>query len=108
MRQGDWLQTYTGKQFYPLDPQPEDIDIQDIAHAGDGNTHPLIVYDATDASDTIAWLLTHLDGNDGRVGLYGVSYGGFYAAVAVLSGHPARPGVVETATPLLGLVALPR
>ena len=28
-----WIQTYTGKQFYPGDPRPEDIDIIDIAHA---------------------------------------------------------------------------
>lgn len=30
---GDWTQTYTGKRFYPMDPQPEDIDPVDIAHA---------------------------------------------------------------------------
>ena len=29
----DWIQTYSGKKFYPLDPRPEDIDIRDIAHA---------------------------------------------------------------------------
>lgn len=32
-RIGDWLQTYTGIQFWPLDPRPEDIRIEDIAHA---------------------------------------------------------------------------
>ena len=32
-RKGDWTQTYTGKQFWPLDPRPEDIDINDIAHS---------------------------------------------------------------------------
>lgn len=31
-RRGDWLQTYTGVAFYPLDPLPEDISIRDIAH----------------------------------------------------------------------------
>lgn len=30
-RQGDWIQTATGKQFWPFDPRPEDIDIVDIA-----------------------------------------------------------------------------
>jgi hypothetical protein len=30
---GNWSQTFTGVQFYPLDPRPEDIDIRDIAHA---------------------------------------------------------------------------
>lgn len=29
----DWIQTYTGKRFFPLDPRPEDIDPVDIAHA---------------------------------------------------------------------------
>ena len=32
-RRGDWMQTYSGKQFWPLDPRPEDIDIVDIAAA---------------------------------------------------------------------------
>ena len=32
-RIGDWIQTFTGKRFYPLDPREEDIDIRDIAHA---------------------------------------------------------------------------
>lgn len=29
----DWIQTYRGRQFFPLRPQPGDIDIDDIAHA---------------------------------------------------------------------------
>jgi len=32
-RRGSWLQTFTGRAFYPLDPRPEDVDIRDIAHA---------------------------------------------------------------------------
>lgn len=32
-RYGDWIQTYTGKQFWPLDPRVDEIDIADIAHA---------------------------------------------------------------------------
>lgn len=32
-RKGDWMQTFTGRQFWPIDPRPEDIDIVDIAHA---------------------------------------------------------------------------
>jgi hypothetical protein len=30
---GDWMQTYTGRQFYPMDPHPNDVDRLDIAHA---------------------------------------------------------------------------
>ncbi len=29
----DWIQTFTGKQFWPLEPRPEDVCIEDIAHA---------------------------------------------------------------------------
>lgn len=32
-RKGDWMQTITGKQFWPLDPRPEEVDILDIAGA---------------------------------------------------------------------------
>lgn len=30
---GDWMQTFSGRQFWPLDPDPALIDIVDIAHA---------------------------------------------------------------------------
>jgi hypothetical protein len=33
MRKGNWIQTYSGKKIYPLDPRPEEICIEDIAHA---------------------------------------------------------------------------
>lgn len=32
-RKGDWMQTFTGRQFWPLDPDPAHIAIEDIAHA---------------------------------------------------------------------------
>lgn len=32
-RRGDWMQTFTGRMFYPLDPRPDEIDPADIAHA---------------------------------------------------------------------------
>lgn len=32
-RIGDWMQTFTGKAFYPLDPKASDVCIEDIAHA---------------------------------------------------------------------------
>jgi len=33
MRTGDWIQTFRGVQFWPLDPRPEELLIEDIAHA---------------------------------------------------------------------------
>lgn len=32
-RRGDWMQTFTGRQFWPLDPRPGEVEILDIAHA---------------------------------------------------------------------------
>jgi hypothetical protein len=32
-RIGDWMQTHGGRQFWPLDPRPDEISIQDIASA---------------------------------------------------------------------------
>src|SRR5579859_2936777 len=32
-RKGNWMQTYTGRQAWPIDMRPEDIDINDIAHS---------------------------------------------------------------------------
>lgn len=33
MAQQDWIQTFTGKKFFPLEPKAEDVDINDIIHA---------------------------------------------------------------------------
>lgn len=30
---GDWMQTYSGRAFWPCDPDPADVVIEDIAHA---------------------------------------------------------------------------
>jgi hypothetical protein len=32
-RRGDWMQTFTGRAFWPLDPRPDEVEIADIAHA---------------------------------------------------------------------------
>lgn len=32
-RKGDWICTFTGRQFFPFDPRPEDVCAEDIAHA---------------------------------------------------------------------------
>jgi len=32
-RTGDWCQTYTGEVYWPLDPRPEEVHMEDIAHA---------------------------------------------------------------------------
>lgn len=52
-------------------------------------TSPRQFDEATDAYDTIDFLLKTLPNNNGRVGVWGVSYNGFYATMTILSGHPA-------------------
>lgn len=31
-RKGDWMQTYSGRQYWPLDPRADEVDVEDIAH----------------------------------------------------------------------------
>ncbi len=51
------------------------------------------VDESTDTYDTIDFLVKNVRGNNGRVGLRGVSYPGFYAGVGALSRHPALKAV---------------
>jgi putative CocE/NonD family hydrolase len=45
--------------------------------------------EASDSYDTIDWLIKNLPFNNGKVGVAGISYPGFYSTMAALSGHPA-------------------
>ncbi|MDP4130764.1 MAG: CocE/NonD family hydrolase [Bacteroidota bacterium] len=49
--------------------------------------------ESTDAYDVIDWLVKNIPGNNGNVGVIGVSYPGFYAGMAAASGHPALKAV---------------
>ena len=59
-------------------------------------THPAgpkAVDEATDAYDTIDWLVKNVKPNNGRVGMWGVSYPGFAAGIALVHPHPALKAV---------------
>ncbi len=45
--------------------------------------------EASDTYDTVDWLIKNLENNNGKVGVFGVSYPGFYSSMAALSNHPA-------------------
>ena len=45
--------------------------------------------EATDTYDTIDWLVKNVPNNNGRVGIYGISYPGFFAAFGMINAHPA-------------------
>ena len=50
---------------------------------------PRGVDESTDTWDTVEWLITHLKGHNGRVGVLGISYPGWLAAMAGINPHPA-------------------
>ena len=50
---------------------------------------PKGIDESTDTYDTIEWLLKNVPKNNGRVGIVGVSYGGWLSAVATIDAHPA-------------------
>ena len=52
-------------------------------------TSPKDIDESTDAYDTIDWLVKHIPNNNGKVGMMGISYPGFYSACSMIDSHPA-------------------
>ena len=50
---------------------------------------PKDIDESSDTYDTIAWLLKNVPNNNGRVGMWGISYPGFYTSMGVIDAHPA-------------------
>ncbi|MBV8207078.1 MAG: CocE/NonD family hydrolase [Acidobacteria bacterium] len=63
------------------------------------SSDPKAVDESTDAYDSIEWLVRNLPKNNGRVGMYGISYSGWTTAMAMLLPHPALKAVSEQASP---------
>ena len=40
-------------------------------------------------SDTVDWLLAHVPNNNGKVGIWGISYPGFYTSASIIDSNPA-------------------
>ncbi len=64
------------------------------------NVRPIIanktakqIDESTDTYDTIDWLVKNLPNNNGRVGITGISYPGFYSTAALPGAHPALKAV---------------
>lgn len=55
--------------------------------------------EGTDTYDTIDWLVKNVPHNNGRVGLLGISYGGWLTVMGMLEPHPALKAVSEQASP---------
>lgn len=74
---GRWMSEGSFVDIRPFNPDKKATDIDE----------------ASDTYDTIDWLLQNIPHNNGRVGLFGISYPGFYATMGALSGHPALKAV---------------
>lgn len=51
------------------------------------------VDESSDTYDAIEWLLKNVPNNNGNVGIYGISYPGFYATASLPNAHPAIKAV---------------
>ena len=61
---------------------------------------PKATNEATDAYDSIEWLVKNVPDNSGKVGMFGVSYDGLTTALALLYPHPALKAISEQAAPV--------
>ena len=49
--------------------------------------------EASDTYDAVEWLIKNIPHNNGKAGIFGISYPGFYSTMAAASGHPAIKAV---------------
>lgn len=59
----------------------------------DEKKSPNDIDESSDTYDTIDWLVKNVPNNNGRVGMHGISYPGFYAAAGLIDAHPALKAV---------------
>jgi putative CocE/NonD family hydrolase len=60
---------------------------------------PKAIDESTDTYDTFNWLLANIKNNNGKAGMYGISYGGWTTVMGAIDPHPALVAVSEQATP---------
>jgi putative CocE/NonD family hydrolase len=61
---------------------------------------PKATNETTDAYDSIEWLIKNVADNNGKVGMFGVSYDGLTTALTLLHPHPALKAISEQASPV--------
>jgi len=60
---------------------------------------PKAIDESTDTYDTFDWLLANIKNNNGKAGMYGISYDGWTTVMGAIDPHPALVAVSEQATP---------
>jgi uncharacterized protein len=66
---------------------------EEMTPAIDNKKSKTDIDESSDTYDTIDWLLKNIKNNNGKVGLYGISYPGFYASASLPDAHPAIKAV---------------
>jgi uncharacterized protein len=66
---------------------------EDVRPFLENKSKPTDIDEASDTYDTVDWLIKNIQNNNGKVGVFGVSYPGFYSTMAAASGHPAIKAV---------------
>jgi uncharacterized protein len=96
-RNGDWIQTFLGGMFFPMDPRADEIDIEDIAHSLSMQCrfcgHCTDFYSVAEHSVLIAhWLLTY--GAPNHIALWGLLHDATEAYLTDVP-RPVKPFLVE-------------
>ncbi|MGD0134783.1 MAG: CocE/NonD family hydrolase [Bryobacteraceae bacterium] len=63
---------------------------------------PVQTDESTDMFDTVEWLLKNVRSNNGKVGIWGMSYPGFYTSASIIDSHPA----IKAASPQAPMTTL--
>ena len=66
---------------------------RDTGHTGEGKKSGAQTDESSDTWDTVDWLVKNVKNNNGRVGIWGISYPGFYASASLPDAHPAIKAV---------------
>ena len=62
-------------------------------------SNPKAIDESTDTYDSFDWLLKNIPNNNGKAGMYGISYDGWTTVMGAIDPHPALKAVSEQATP---------
>ena len=65
-------------------------DIRPVIPVKKGNND---IDETTDTWDTVDWLVKNVENNNGNVGIFGISYPGFYSTMGIINAHPAVKAV---------------
>ncbi|MEO8472455.1 MAG: CocE/NonD family hydrolase [Chryseolinea sp.] len=65
----------------------------------DKKKNPKSIDESTDTYDAIDWMIKNIGDNNGKVGMYGISYGGWTTMMGTIDPHPALKAASEQASP---------